>query len=212
MNEANEKVRLKDISFGYSDEFLLLKDINLSVKSGQLVNITGRCGSGKSTLAKIICGLLKPLSGCLEYLGLMPLMIFQNPDNQFVRSRVEDDVAFGPENLGISPDEIKERVARYADFLNIKKLLGREISTLSSSEKVQVAVCGALCTGCSALVFDEVNAFLDRKGREDISLIIRDCLESGMAVINFTHSPQLIFGSSDTFLLENGHLWEKRID
>ena len=177
-----------------------IKDVSLSIEKGSFVAICGINGSGKSTLAKSINGLLVPTSGKVFVDGMdtaddsniwdirsRVAMVFQNPDNQIVSSIVEDDVAFGPENLGIDPAEIRRRVDDALTQVGMYKHRNKGAHMLSGGQKQRIAIAGAVAMRPECIVFDEPTAMLDPKGREKIMKIIRQLNSEGITTILITH-------------------------
>lgn len=177
-----------------------IKDVSLSIEKGSFVAICGINGSGKSTLAKSINGLLVPTSGKVFVDGMdtaddsniwdirsRVAMVFQNPDNQIVSSIVEDDVAFGPENLGIDPAEIRRWVDDALTQVGMYKHRNKGAHMLSGGQKQRIAIAGAVAMRPECIVFDEPTAMLDPKGREKIMKIIRQLNSEGITTILITH-------------------------
>lgn len=198
----------EQLSFSYAEEgatdkqaALALDHVNLSVQPGEFVAVLGMNGSGKSTLARHINALLLPLEGRVlvdgmdtrEEANLWPIrdrvgMVFQNPDNQIVAAVVEDDVAFGPENQGQPPEEIRRRVASALAAVGMTEMRHREPHFLSGGQKQRVAIASALALHPSCLVLDEPTAMLDPAGRAEVVETVRRLnRELGMAVIWITH-------------------------
>lgn len=186
---------------GQENEHKALQGINLSIKAGQFTVILGANGSGKSTLAKHLNGLLLPTSGrCLvngsdtsdpeelwqvrQQVG----MVFQNPDNQLIAAVVEDDIAFGPENLGVPPAEIRQRVRESLEIVNMTHYRTFAPHLLSGGQKQRIAIAGALAMHTSCLVLDEPTAMLDPQGRQEVmETVQRLHREQGITVILITH-------------------------
>mgnify|MGYP002115398325 CR=1 FL=1 len=177
-----------------------IKDISLNIEEGSFTAIIGRNGSGKSTLAKNLNGLLLPTSGKILVNGWDTAdeshiwdvrqtagMVFQNPDNQLVASIVEDDVAFGPENLGVPPKEIRRRVDEVLKSVDMYSFRKKAPHLLSGGQKQRVAIAGVLAMQPSCIIFDEPTAMLDPQGREEVMAIIRRLHEEGKTVILITH-------------------------
>jgi len=177
-----------------------LKDISLDIRKGSFVAIVGMNGSGKSTLAKCLNGLLTPTAGTVKVDGFDTAddetiwdvrsrvgMVFQNPDNQLVSSIVEDDVAFGPENLGVDPAEIRERVDNALIRVGMFEMKDRGAHMLSGGQKQRIAIAGAIAMKPDCIVFDEPTAMLDPKGRAGVMDIIRDLNSEGITCILITH-------------------------
>ena len=177
-----------------------IEGLSLDVEQGSFLAVIGRNGSGKSTLAKNINGLFVPTEGVIYVDGWDTRddehiwdvrqtagMVFQNPDNQLVSSIVEDDVAFGPENLGIDPAEIQERVDEALQGVNMFDYRYKSPHQLSGGQKQRIAIAGVVAMRPRCIVFDEPTAMLDPKGRKDVLQIIRKLHEEGITVILITH-------------------------
>ncbi len=181
--------------------FPALTDINLTINKGEFVAVLGHNGSGKSTLAKLCNAILEPTKGTVTVKGIVPDteekadevrrivgMVFQNPDNQIVATIVEDDVAFGPENLGIEPSEIRRRVDDALKCVNMYEFRHREPHKLSGGQKQRVAIAGVIAMQTECIVLDEPTAMLDPKGREEVmNTVKRLNREMGITVVTVTH-------------------------
>jgi energy-coupling factor transport system ATP-binding protein len=197
-------IELKNVYYSYDEqeeENWVLKDVNLKIQEGEFVAIVGHNGSGKSTLAKLLNGLLLPTQGVVnvgnkttsnqeelwdvrQQVGI----VFQNPDNQLVANIVEEDVAFGPENLGLPSKDIKSRVNEALDLVNMKKFSRYAPHKLSGGQKQKVAIAGIIAMRPNCLVLDEPTAMLDPVGREEVMETVK-CLnqEEELTVIYITH-------------------------
>ena len=202
----NENIIIIDqLSFSYQREEEEKKkkavdQVSLTFRKGSFTAILGKNGSGKSTLAKQLNGLLLPTEGVV-YVGGFDTreeehvwdvrqtagMVFQNPDNQLVSAIVEDDVAFGPENLGIDPEEIRRRVDKSLEAVNMGKFRKKPPHLLSGGQKQRIAIAGVVAMKPQCIIFDEPTAMLDPKGRQEIMSIIRELHEEGITVILITH-------------------------
>ena len=198
-------IKAENLTFSYPDEPAghppVLDNINLEIEAGSFVAILGHNGSGKSTLAKHINALLTPTQGKLWVDGLDTSdpdnlldirgkvgMVFQNPDNQIVASVVEEDVAFGPENMGIPPQEIRERVDRALKMVGMYDLREHSPHLLSGGQKQRVAIAGIIAMMPRCIVLDEATAMLDPVGRREVlSTVHRLNKEKGITVILITH-------------------------
>ena len=198
-------IKAEHLTFCYPDEPAghppVLQDINLEIESGSFVAILGHNGSGKSTLAKHCNALLVPTEGKLWVDGLDTSdpeklldirgrvgMVFQNPDNQIVASVVEEDVAFGPENMGIPPKEIRERVDTALKMVGMYDLREHSPHLLSGGQKQRVAIAGIIAMMPKCIVLDEATAMLDPVGRRETVETIRHLNEEyGMTVVLITH-------------------------
>ena len=177
-----------------------LDGISLDIDKGSFVAVVGMNGSGKSTLAKCLNGLLAPSAGRVIVDGFDTAeeehiwdvrrrvgMVFQNPDNQIVSSIVEDDVAFGPENLGVEPKEIRRRVDEALNRVGMYELKDKGAHMLSGGQKQRIAIAGAIAMRPECIVFDEPTAMLDPKGRASVMGIIRDLNAEGITCVLITH-------------------------
>ncbi|MGN0812464.1 MAG: energy-coupling factor transporter ATPase [Candidatus Coproplasma sp.] len=195
-------LRLDNVSFAYEEGApKALNNVSLCVKRGEFLAVLGHNGSGKSTLAKLICGLLTADTGKVTVWGFNPAdkdgvnevrthagVVFQNPDNQTVASIVEDDVAFGPENLGVPREEIAKRIDWALSAVGMEKFRHATPSRLSGGQKQRIAVAGVLAVKPDVLILDESTAMLDPKGRAEIcEVAARLNREEGMTVILITH-------------------------
>lgn len=195
-------LQLNNVNFSYEDgASKALNNVSLNVKRGEFLAVLGHNGSGKSTLAKLICGLLTADSGKVTVWGYDPAdkdgvnevrthagVVFQNPDNQTVASIVEDDVAFGPENLGVPRDEIGKRIDWALSAVGMEKFRHATPSRLSGGQKQRIAVAGVLAVKPDVLILDESTAMLDPKGRAEIcEVAARLNRDEGMTVILITH-------------------------
>jgi len=205
---------------GESEPFRALSNINFSINEGEFIAVVGRNGSGKSTLAKHLNGLLLPTNGtvCIfdKYTHAEDLiweirsqvgMVFQNPDNQIVATTVEEDVAFGPENLGVAPAEIRKRVEESLEKVNMLKYIHHSPHMLSGGQKQRVAIAGVLAMNPKCLVLDEATSMLDPVGRRDIMSIIRKLnKEDRITVILITHHMDEAAHADRVLVINNGQL------
>lgn len=198
-------IKAEHLTFCYPDEPAdhppVLDDVNLEIEAGSFVAILGHNGSGKSTLAKHMNALLTPTAGKLWVEGLDTAdpenllavrgkvgMVFQNPDNQIVASVVEEDVAFGPENLGVPPAEIRQRVDTALHMVGMYDLREHSPHLLSGGQKQRVAIAGIIAMMPRCIVLDEATAMLDPVGRREVlSAVHRLNREKGITVVLITH-------------------------
>ena len=198
-------IEFKNVTYLYENEENKLtpavKDIDLNIRRGEFVAILGHNGSGKSTLAKLTNAILTPAKGSVTVNGMDTSdeklvnkirqdvgMLFQNPDNQIVATIVEDDVAFGPENLGVPPLEIRERVDKALKEVGMYEFRNREPHKLSGGQKQRVAIAGILAMQTACMVLDEPTAMLDPRGRVEVmNTVMRLNKEMGITVIYITH-------------------------
>lgn len=186
---------------GMENEYQALDEINLKIEKGEFVTVLGTNGSGKSTLAKHFNSLLQPTSGMCLVDGMDTAkeeniwdirrkvgMVFQNPDNQIIAAIVEDDIGFGPENIGMEPHEIRRRVTAALKAVNMEAFRHFSPHLLSGGQKQRVAIAGALSMNTECLVLDEPTAMLDPLGRHEVINTVRKLnKEKGITVINITH-------------------------
>ena len=198
-------IKIENLIFEYRKEeeeqpVKAINNISLEVEKGSFIAILGKNGSGKSTLAKNLNGLLLPTGGTVYVNGYNTAdeehiwdvrqsagMVFQNPDNQLVSAIVEDDVAFGPENLGIEPAEIRRRVDKALEDVNMGPFKGKSPHLLSGGQKQRIAIAGVVAMKPRCIIFDEPTAMLDPKGRKEIMSIIKELHEEGITVVLITH-------------------------
>lgn len=194
-----------------------LDNISFSVEKGSFTAIIGQNGSGKSTLARNLNGILVPTSGKILVDGMdtadddviwdirrKVAMVFQNPDNQIVSSIVEDDVAFGPENLGVEPTEIRKRVDDALKRVEMYEFRGKGPHNLSGGQKQRVAIAGAIAMRPECIVFDEPTAMLDPRGRQEVLDIARDLNAEGITVILVTHFMEEAAKADKIVVLDQG--------
>lgn len=198
-----EAVHFENVKYSYRDDGqdFAVSGVTLSIEEGQFVAVLGRNGSGKSTLAKLINALLEPSSGKVSVFGMDTSdpkktfeirksagMVFQNPDNQTVASIVEDDVAFGPENIGVPRAEIGERIDFALRAVGMEQFRSSAPSRLSGGQKQRIAIAGVLAIRPKIMILDESTAMLDPKGRREVMDVIKKLnKEQGMTVILITH-------------------------
>ena len=198
-----EAVRFENAIFSYCDDGKdpAVNGVSLTIEEGEFVAVLGRNGSGKSTLAKLVNALLVPSSGKVFVCGMDTSdeklafeirksagMVFQNPDNQTVASIVEDDVAFGPENIGLPREEIGRRIEFALDAVGMQAFRHSAPARLSGGQKQRIAIAGVLAILPKIMILDESTAMLDPKGRREVMEVIKKLnRERGMTVILITH-------------------------
>lgn len=214
-------IEFKNVSYSYENsenQIRALENINFQVGQGEFVALLGSNGSGKSTLARLINGLLVPNQGEVLVDGLSTSdresvweirsrvgLVFQNPDNQIIANRVEEDVAFGPENLGLSRKEIRSRVAGALEVVEMADYAAFEPHLLSGGQKQRVAIAGALAMRPRYLVFDEATSMLDPRGASEIIATIRRLnQELGITIIFITHIPDEAILANRVLVLSDG--------
>lgn len=212
-------IDVKNLSFRYkeSQEYYDLKDITFHVKRGEWLSIVGHNGSGKSTTVRLIDGLLEAESGEILIDGQQLTeeniwdlrrqigMVFQNPDNQFVGATVEDDVAFGLENQGISRQEMKERVEEALNLVGMSDFKKKEPARLSGGQKQRVAIAGVVAQRPAILILDEATSMLDPEGRRELIETVQGIRKDyDMTVISITHDLEEVAMSDRVLVMKKG--------
>lgn len=214
-------IDVKNLSFRYkeSQEYYDVKDITFHVKRGEWLSIVGHNGSGKSTTVRLIDGLLEAESGEIVINGQRLTeenvwnirrqigMVFQNPDNQFVGATVEDDVAFGLENQGLSRQEMKKRVEEALDLVGMLDFKKREPARLSGGQKQRVAIAGVVALRPAILILDEATSMLDPEGRRELIETVKEIRKDyDMTVISITHDLEEVAMSDRVLVLKKGEI------
>lgn len=225
---SDSYIKIENISISYEEDdggkTSVLKNINLEIKKGEYLAVLGHNGSGKSTLAKLLNMILEPDSGKIYIDGkditdpnmteddVFNLrkkvgMVFQNPDNQLVATIVEDDVAFGPENLGIESSEIRKRVDEALAVVGMSEYAQGEPARLSGGQKQRIAIAGILAMKPDCMIFDESTAMLDPLGRRDIMNTIEKLnREHGITIIMITHYMDEAARANRIVVLDDGEV------
>ena len=214
-------IDVKNLSFRYkeSQEYYDVKDITFHVKRGEWLSIVGHNGSGKSTTVRLIDGLLEAESGEIVIDGQQLTeenvwnirrqigMVFQNPDNQFVGATVEDDVAFGLENQGLSRQEMKKRVEEALDLVGMLDFKKREPARLSGGQKQRVAIAGVVALRPAILILDEATSMLDPEGRRELIETVKGIRKDyDMTVISITHDLEEVAMSDRVLVMKKGSI------
>lgn len=217
-------IEFDNVSYSYSagtqNEVKAVKNVSFNVEEGDLVALVGHNGSGKSTIAKLLNGLLLPRSGKVRVNGLDTAdkknlfeirksigVVFQNPDNQMVATVIEDDVAFGPENLGLPPKEIRERVDFALKSVGMYEYREGAPFKLSGGQKQRIAIAGVLAIMPRAIVLDESTSMLDPIGKREIMEVVTKLnKEHGMTVIMITHFMDEAALCDKVFVMDDGKL------
>ena len=215
---------IRNVSHTFETEegksFEALKNITAQIRKGEFTAIIGTNGSGKSTLARHLNALLLPTEGELLVDGMNTSdesavwkirqkvgMVFQNPDNQLVAAIVEEDVAFGPENLGVPPEEIRERVAQALEKVGMTAYRGQAPSMLSGGQKQRIAIAGVLAMQPDCIVLDEPTAMLDPKGRAEVMATIHELNEKeGITIVLITHFMEEAVTADRVMVIDRGVL------
>jgi len=214
-------IDVKNLSFRYkeSQEYYDVKDITFHVKRGEWLSIVGHNGSGKSTTVRLIDGLLEAESGEIVIDGQRLTegnvwsirrqigMVFQNPDNQFVGATVEDDVAFGLENQGLSRQEMKKRVEEALALVGMLDFKKREPARLSGGQKQRVAIAGVVALRPAILILDEATSMLDPEGRRELIETVKGIRKDyDMTVISITHDLEEVAMSDRVLIMKKGSI------
>jgi energy-coupling factor transport system ATP-binding protein len=218
--DSGNRISVEELSFTYPGAAReALSGINLFFEQGEFCAILGRNGSGKSTLARCLNAILAPSGGKVTSCGLDTrdqggsleikkriAMVFEDPDTQIVGTTVEEEVAFGPENLRLSTDVIRERVDSSLELTGIREFIGRQPSRLSEGQKQVVAIAGALAMEPAFLVSDESTSMLDTNARQRILELFLSLKEKGMGIIHVTHFLEEAAMSDRVVVLDNGRV------
>ena len=218
-------IKLDGVSFGYADpeteqKTKIFDNLSLSIEEGSFVAVLGHNGSGKSTLSRLLNGMILPDEGTVTVDGLSTAdeqnmldirrtvgLVFQNPDNQIVSTIVEEDVAFGPENLGVERGEIISRVEKSLKAVGMLEYRRHATTKLSGGQKQRIAIAGILAMNPRCLVLDEATAMLDPRGRgEIISIAKRLNKEQGMTVVMITHYMDEAVDTDRCIVMESGKI------
>jgi energy-coupling factor transport system ATP-binding protein len=213
-------IHLRDVDFSYESSegksTFTIDGVNLSIPSGVYAALIGPNGSGKTTIAKLIKGIVSPIRGEVEVAGriLGPEeisedvgLVFSNPENQIVSAVVEEDVAFGLENIGVKSHEMRSRVSEVMERLNIKHLAKMPPHKLSGGEQQRLVIAGVLVMGLKVMVLDEATSMLDSMGRRDILKLIRELnVREGITVLSITHSISEALLSDLVFVIDEGKI------
>lgn len=224
-------IEVKNVTFSYYEESetdtknnepvpVALENVSLHISEGEFVSIVGRNGSGKSTLAKLLNGLIVPKTGVVTVAGMDTVndetifdvrktvgMVFQNPDNQIIGTTVEEDVAFGPENLGVPTEEMHKIVAEAIETVGLTKFSKTEPHLLSGGQKQRAAIAGVLAMRPKCIVLDESTAMLDPIGRREVMSVIEKLnREEGITVILITHHMDEVAMTGRSILMNDGKI------
>ena len=214
-------IEIQNVSYAYEDAAAkALNNVSLTINDGEFVAVVGHNGSGKSTLAKHLYALLLPTEGKVLVDGMDTAdeadtlsirqrvgMVFQNPDNQLVTTIVEEDVAFGPENIGVPGNEIRTRVDRALAAVGMEKYAHSAPNMLSGGQKQRIAIAGMLAMQPKVLVLDEATAMLDPKGRRDIiDLVTKLHRENGITVVMITQYMEEAIGADRVAVMSGGEM------
>lgn len=220
-------IEVKDLFYEYpktgeneNENTLALQGVSFDIYRGEFVGIIGHNGSGKSTLSKLLNAIIRPTKGDVIVGGMNTRdennvwsirqtagMVFQNPDNQLVATIVEDDVAFGPENLGIPPKEIRQRVDQALETVSMSLFKDKKPHLLSGGQKQRVAIAGILAMEPACIIFDEPTAMLDPSGRREVMKTIKKLnQEKNMTVLHITHYMNELIDADRIIVMDKGQI------
>ncbi len=215
-------ISARNVAFRYEsaqeEAPFVVRQLDLSIEKGSFVSVIGHNGSGKSTLAKLCNALLAPSEGVLTVCGFDTRdghvvweirsrvgMVFQNPDNQIVGTTVEEDVAFGLENLGVAPEEMRGRIDESLRAVKMESFADRQPHRLSGGQKQRVAIAGIIAMRPSVIILDEATAMLDPQGRKEVLALVRRLnREEGITILNITHFPEETVDSDRVIVMHAG--------
>ncbi|AUF83333.1 energy-coupling factor transporter ATPase [Mesoplasma syrphidae] len=217
---SENALEVRHLSFKYSPDFpYALKDVNFDIKHGEYVTIIGHNGSGKSTLSKLLIGVLSAEEGDIKVFGNLMTknnldqirrflgIVFQNPDNQFIGSTVEADIAFGLENKRVNPEDMREIIIEAASKVRMENFLDKEPLNLSGGQKQRVAIASTLALNPDIIIFDEATSMLDPKGNREIKEIMVELRNTGLkTIISITHDMDEILNADKVIVMNGGRL------
>lgn len=220
MKKDTNIIEIKNLSFQYEGSSKkVLKNLNIDIKEGEFICVLGHNGSGKSTLAKLINAQYIPTEGDILVGNMntkdddnlwnireMCGMVFQNPDNQLVATIVEEDVAFGPENLGVPREELRKRVDDCLELVGMSEYKRHSPALLSGGQKQRIAIAGILAMNPKCLLMDEPTAMLDPQGRKDILDTVLKLREMGKTIIHITHYMEECVNADRIIVINEGNV------
>lgn len=220
MKKDTNIIEIKNLSFQYEGSSKkVLKNLNIDIKEGEFICVLGHNGSGKSTLAKLINAQYIPTEGDILVGNMntkdddnlwnireMCGMVFQNPDNQLVATIVEEDVAFGPENLGVPREELRKRVDECLELVGMSEYKRHSPALLSGGQKQRIAIAGILAMNPKCLLMDEPTAMLDPQGRKDILDTVLKLREMGKTIIHITHYMEECVSADRIIVINEGNV------
>ena len=213
-------IKIDNVKFKYEkNSDYAVNGVSLSIKKGEFTAIIGRNGSGKSTLAKLINSILVPRSGRITVKGMDTCddsklwdirqtagMVFQNPDNQLVATIIEEDIAFGPENLGVAPEEIRRRVDDALNTVGMYEYRKRPPHLLSGGQKQRIAIAGILALNSDCIILDEPTAMLDPSGRREVLETLKKLNAQGKTILLITHYMDEAVQADRVIVMDNGNI------
>ncbi len=214
-------IRIENVKYKYDkeDNTYAVDGVNLDIRKGEFTAIIGHNGSGKSTLAKLINSLLLPVEGKIYVKGMDTSddsklwdirqtagMVFQNPDNQLVATIVEEDIAFGPENQGVEPEEIRRRVDDALNAVGMYEFRKRPPHMLSGGQKQRIAIAGILALNSNCIILDEPTAMLDPSGRKEVMETLGKLKEQGKTILLITHYMDEAVQADRVVIMDKGNI------
>ncbi len=209
-------IEVVKLCFSYQKDTPIIKDVSFTIKQGEYIVIVGGNGSGKSTLAKLLTGINKPQSGDVIIDGVKMVdkyvnpvsIVFQNPDNQFIATTVEEDIAFGLENQCMEMAKMQEKVREFAEKVHMLEYLSFEPSHLSGGQKQRVALAGVLVLDNDILILDEATSMLDPKGRNEVNQLIDELKSDNpkLTVLSITHDMNTILSADRLMVMKQGEI------
>lgn len=218
-------IKLENVGFKYKgnlEKRSALESINVDIAKGEFISVIGKNGSGKSTFAKLLNAILIPIKGNIHIKGIKTTdekqlwkirksvgMVFQNPDNQIIAASVEEDVAFGPENLGLPRDKILKRVEKALKDVGMQDYCKFPIQNLSQGQKQKVAIAGILAMKPECIVLDEATSMLDPLGRDEVlSIVKRLNKKEGITIIYITHHMEETLNADRILFFNEGRIYK----
>lgn len=214
-------IKIENVKFKYDkeDNVFAVNGVNLNVRKGEFTAIIGHNGSGKSTLAKLINSILLPTEGKIFVKDMDTSddsklwdirqsagMVFQNPDNQLVATIVEEDIAFGPENQGVEPSEIRKRVDEALNAVGMYEFRKRPPHMLSGGQKQRIAIAGILALNSDCIILDEPTAMLDPSGRKEVMETLRKLKDNGKTILLITHYMDEAVQADRVVIMDKGNI------
>ncbi|MBP7278519.1 MAG: energy-coupling factor transporter ATPase [Sedimentibacter sp.] len=213
-------IKIDNVKFKYDkNSSYAVNGVSLNIKSGEFTAIIGRNGSGKSTLAKLINSILLPTEGKIFVKGMDTSddsklwdirqtagMVFQNPDNQLVATIIEEDIAFGPENLGVQPEEIRRRVDNALNTVGMYEYRKRPPHLLSGGQKQRIAIAGILALNSECIILDEPTAMLDPSGRREVMETLKKLNAEGKTILLITHYMDEAVQADRVIVMDKGNI------
>lgn len=214
-------IKIENVKFKYDkeDSHFAVDGVNLNIRQGEFTAVIGHNGSGKSTLAKLINSILLPTEGKIYVKNMDTTddtklwdirqtagMVFQNPDNQLVATIVEEDIAFGPENQGVEPSEIRRRVDDALNAVGMYEFRKRPPHMLSGGQKQRIAIAGILALNSDCIILDEPTAMLDPSGRKEVMETLRKLKEKGKTIVLITHYMDEAVQADRVVIMDKGNI------